>query len=104
MAEGVAAAGSLHVVSSNSGTRFADLGAAGSLVAPGLPAARSRPVPSGGEAAVAAGAGAVALTVDTPYPGSKRGVDDEDWSGIDLELVAQPTTRTPTTVDWQDAT
>ena len=29
MAEGAAAAGCLHVVSSNSGTRFADLGAAG---------------------------------------------------------------------------
>ena len=33
---------------------------------------------------MAAGARAVVLTVDTPYPGRKRGVDDEDWTGIDL--------------------
>jgi 4-hydroxymandelate oxidase len=84
MAEGVAEAGCLHVVSSNSGTRFADLGATGPWwLQAYLPPERDlfRPVV---ETAVAAGARAVALTVDTPYPGSKRGVDDEDWSGIDL--------------------
>jgi 4-hydroxymandelate oxidase len=84
MAAGAHAAGALHVVSSTSGTRFADLGAAGPWwLQAYLPPDRDlfRPVV---EAAVAAGARAVALTVDTPYPGAKRGVDDEDWTGIDL--------------------
>lgn len=102
MAEGVAEAGSLHVVSSNSGTRFADLGAAGPWwLQAYLPPERDlfRPV---AEAAVAAGACAVALTVDTPYPGSKRGVDDEDWSGIDLSWWRS---NYPDADDghWQDA-
>jgi 4-hydroxymandelate oxidase len=84
MAEGAGAAGALHVVSSNAGTRFDELGATGpwwlqAYIPPGRD--RFRPVV---EAAVAAGARAVALTVDTPYPGTKRGVDDEDWSGVDL--------------------
>jgi 4-hydroxymandelate oxidase len=84
IAEGAAAAGALHVVSSNSGTRFDELGATGPWwLQAYLPPDRDlfRPVV---EAAVAAGAGAVVLTVDTPYPGSKRGVDDEDWSSVDL--------------------
>jgi 4-hydroxymandelate oxidase len=84
MAEGAAAAGALHVVSSNSGTRFDVLGATGPWwLQAYLPPEREafRPVV---EAAVAAGVGAVVLTVDTPYPGSKRGVDDEDWAGVDL--------------------
>jgi 4-hydroxymandelate oxidase len=84
MAEGAGAAGSLHVVSSNSGTRFAELGVGGPWwLQTYLPPKRElfRPVV---EAAVAAGVGALALTVDTPYPGTKRGVDDEDWTGIDL--------------------
>ena len=102
MAEGVAEAGSLHVVSSNAGTRFADLGAAGPWwLQAYLPPERDlfRPV---AEAAVAAGARAVALTVDTPYPGSKRGVDDEDWSGVDLSWWR---TNYPEADDghWQDA-
>jgi 4-hydroxymandelate oxidase len=84
MAEGAGEAGSLHVVSSNSGTLFADLGAAGPWwLQAYIPPERDlvRPVV---DAAVAAGARAVAVTVDTPYPGTKRGVDDEDWSGLDL--------------------
>jgi 4-hydroxymandelate oxidase len=84
MAAGASEEGALHVVSSNSGTRFAELGATGPWwLQAYLPPERDlfRPVV---EAAVAAGARAVALTVDTPYPGTKRGVDDQDWSGIDL--------------------
>ncbi len=34
--------------------------------------------------AVAQGARAVVLTADTPFPGTKYGVDDADWTGIDL--------------------
>jgi 4-hydroxymandelate oxidase len=84
MAEGAGAADALHVVSSNAGTRFDELGATGPWwLQAYLPPRRDlvRPVV---EAAVAAGARAVALTVDTPYPGTKRGVDDEDWSSVDL--------------------
>ncbi|HET7066796.1 MAG TPA: alpha-hydroxy acid oxidase [Nocardioides sp.] len=83
MAEGVGA-GTLHVVSSNCGTRFDELGAAGPWwLQAYLPPQRDlfRPVV---DAAVAAGAQAVVLTVDTPYPGTKYGVDEEDWSSIDL--------------------
>jgi len=83
MAEGAGKAGCLHVVSSNAGTRLEDLAATGPWwLQCYLPPERDlfRPVV---EAAVAAGAGAVALTVDTPYPGSKRVVGD-DWTGVDL--------------------
>ena len=37
------------------------------------------------EAAVAAGASAVVLTSDTPFPGTKYAADAEDWTGIDLD-------------------
>lgn len=83
MAEGVGSE-TLHVVSSNCGTRFEDLRAPGPWwLQAYLPPDRElfRPVV---EAAVAAGAQAIVLTVDTPYPGTKYGVDDEDWSSIDL--------------------
>lgn len=83
MAEG-AGPETLHVVSSNSGTRFEDLGADGHWwLQAYLPPDRElfRPV---AERAVAAGARAIVLTVDTPYPGTKRGVDDEDWGSVDL--------------------
>ncbi len=84
MAEGAGAAGALHVVSSNAGTRFDELGAVGPWwLQAYLPSERDRFRPVV-EAAVAAGARAVALTVDTPYPGTKHGVDDEDWSAVDL--------------------
>jgi 4-hydroxymandelate oxidase len=37
------------------------------------------------EGAAAAGASAIALTVDTPFPGSKYATDDEStWTGVDL--------------------
>lgn len=70
-------AGSLVVVSSNAGTSFEQVGAVGAswwlqayltadrdLVAPVL------------ESAAAAGASAVVLTVDTPFPGTKYDIDD----------------------------
>jgi 4-hydroxymandelate oxidase len=83
MAEGVGSE-TLHVVSSNCATRFEDLAAPGPWwLQAYLPPERElfRQV---ARAAVAAGASAVVLTVDTPYPGSKHGVDDEDWASVDL--------------------
>jgi 4-hydroxymandelate oxidase len=83
MAEGVGADG-LHVVSSNCGTRFDELGAPGPWwLQVYLPPDRELFLPVA-EAAVRAGVDALVLTVDTPYPGTKRGVDDEDWSSVDL--------------------
>jgi 4-hydroxymandelate oxidase len=83
MAEGVGAE-TLHVVSSNCGTRFADLAAPGPWwLQAYLPPERELFGPVA-RAAVAAGATAVVLTVDTPYPGTKHGVDDEDWASVDL--------------------
>lgn len=84
MARGAAAAGALHVVSSNAGHRFDDLrqGAPWWLqlyLPPDREAAR--PVV---EAAVAAGASAVVLTADTPVPGTKHRPRETDWDGIDL--------------------
>jgi len=74
----------LHVVSSNCGTRFADLAPPGPWwLQAYLPPQRELFAPVMA-AAVAAGARAVVLTVDTPYPGTKHGVDDEDWESIDL--------------------
>jgi 4-hydroxymandelate oxidase len=84
MARGAEAAGCLHVVSSNSGTPFADLGAApGWWLQAYLPPERDEMLPVL-EAAADAGAAAVVLTVDTPYPGPKYAADDADWTGIDL--------------------
>jgi 4-hydroxymandelate oxidase len=84
MAEGAAAAGALHVVSSNAGTRFDEIGAGGPWwLQAYLPPERDA-FHGVVEAAVAAGARAVVLTVDTPYPGTKRGVDDEDWAAVDV--------------------
>jgi 4-hydroxymandelate oxidase len=83
MAEGAGQAGCLHVVSSNAGTPFKDLPATAPWwLQAYLPPDRDlfRPVV---EAAVAAGAQAVALTVDTPYPGNKRSAG-HDWTGVDL--------------------
>jgi 4-hydroxymandelate oxidase len=83
MARGAAAAGCLHVVSSNAGTRFADLDARGWWLQAYLPPDRDEMLPVL-EAAAAAGASAVVLTADTPYPGPKYAADDADWTGIDL--------------------
>ncbi|MBS42638.1 MAG: alpha-hydroxy-acid oxidizing enzyme [Nocardioides sp.] len=86
MARAALEAGTVLTVSSNAGTPFADIGATGvtwwlqayltadrDLIAPAL------------RAAVAAGARAVVLTVDTPVPGHKYDVHDApfgDLSGV----------------------
>ncbi|QBR91588.1 alpha-hydroxy acid oxidase [Nocardioides euryhalodurans] len=84
MARGAAAAGALHVVSSNAGYPFAaiDVGSPWWVQAY-LPPRRAELVPML-EAAVRAGARAAVLTVDTPVPGDKRVPREEDWRGIDL--------------------
>jgi 4-hydroxymandelate oxidase len=71
------------VVSSNAGTPFAGLGAQGWWLQAYLPPDRDEMLPVL-EAAATAGAVAVVLTVDTPYPGPKYAADDADWTGIDL--------------------
>jgi 4-hydroxymandelate oxidase len=83
MARGAEAAGCLHVVSWNSGTRFSDLEGGHWWLQVYLPPDRNDALPVV-EAAAAAGASAVVLTVDTPYPGPKYAVDEADWTGIDL--------------------
>jgi 4-hydroxymandelate oxidase len=83
MVGGAEAAGCLHVVSSNAGTRFADLEAVRWWLQVYLPPDRDDVLPVL-EAAAAAGAAAAVLTVDTPYPGPKYAADDGDWTGIDL--------------------
>jgi 4-hydroxymandelate oxidase len=81
---GAQAAGSLCCVSSNSGTRFAELGSTSPWwLQAYLPSAREAMLPVL-DLAVAAGAAAIVLTADTPFPGSKYAADSEDWSGIDL--------------------
>ncbi|MDQ6687874.1 MAG: alpha-hydroxy-acid oxidizing protein [Actinomycetota bacterium] len=74
MAGGAAGAGSLMVVSSNAGTPFAQIGETGAAwwVQVYLPQDRSLATPMLGRA-VAAGARAVVLTVDTPVVGTKHG-------------------------------
>jgi 4-hydroxymandelate oxidase len=98
MAAGTAAAGCLHVVSSNAGTAFADLGGGPWWLQAYLPPERDQMLPVI-EEAVARGAQAVVLTVDTPYPGTKYAVDDADWTGIDLSWwranFAEPETPLP---------
>lgn len=89
MARAVAAAGSLMVVSSNAGTRFADIGATGVRwwLQAYLPKDRSLATELLA-AAVDAGAGAVVLTVDTPVVGTKYDGDGPTvWHGLDPELL-----------------
>jgi 4-hydroxymandelate oxidase len=83
MAAGVGAAGTLHVVSSNAGTRFAEIGSGPWWLQAYLPTDREAMVPVL-EAAVAGGASAVVLTADTPFPGTKHAADAADWTGVDL--------------------
>lgn len=87
MARGAAQAGALHVVSSNAGTRFADLDAQGPwwlqvYLPPDRPAVA--PVLA---AAAEAGASALVLTVDTPVPGTKYRPLESDWDGLDLSWL-----------------
>jgi 4-hydroxymandelate oxidase len=72
MARACAAAGSLMVVSSNAGTRFEEIGATGVgwWLQAYLPRDRTLALPLL-QGAVAAGARAVVLTVDTPVVGTK---------------------------------
>lgn len=83
MSAGATAAGCLHVVTSNSGTPFDRLAAGPWWLQAYLPPERGAFLPVL-EAAVGAGARAVVLTVDTPFPGTKYAADDGDWTGIDL--------------------
>jgi 4-hydroxymandelate oxidase len=86
MARGVAAAGSLMVVSSNAGSTFEDIAATGVAwwLQMYVTAERSTSLPLL-ERAVAAGARAVVLTVDTPVVASKY-----DGPGPSVWEVAQP--------------
>jgi len=84
MTAGAQAAGSLCVVSSNSGTRWDELGATAPWwLQAYLPTDRDQ-MRQVLERAVAAGAAAIVLTADTPFPGSKYAADEEDWTGVDL--------------------
>jgi len=83
MAAGAGAAGTLHVVSTNAGTRFAEIGGGPWWLQAYLPPEREAMLPVL-EAAVAAGAAAVVLTADTPFPGTKHAADAADWTGLDL--------------------
>jgi 4-hydroxymandelate oxidase len=84
MVAGAQAAGSLCVVSSNSGTRWSELDATSPWwLQAYLPTERDRMRPVL-EQAVVAGASAIVLTVDTPFPGTKYAAESEDWTGVDL--------------------
>lgn len=84
MLAGVQAAGCLCVVSSNAGTPFEDLGAGAPWwLQAYVPTQRELMLPVL-DRAVAAGAAAIVLTADTPFPGTKYAAEVEDWSGIDL--------------------
>jgi 4-hydroxymandelate oxidase len=83
MSAGASAAGCLYVVSSNSGTLFDRLTAGPWWLQAYLSPEREAFLPVL-EAAVSAGARAVVLTVDTPFPGTKYAADEGDWTGIDL--------------------
>ncbi len=83
MARACAAVGSVMVVSSNAGTRFADIGETGVRwwLQAYLPHDRTLALPLL-RRAMAAGAGAIVLTADTPVVGSK--VTDSGRSVFDL--------------------
>lgn len=85
MARAAATAGVPHVVSSNAGHRFAEIAAAGGpwWLQAYLTADRADCLPML-ESAAAAGARAVVLTVDLPFPGTKHDVGDDDFSDVDL--------------------
>jgi len=77
MARAAASTGTVLVVSSNAGTRFADLAATGASwwLQAYATADRTLVAPAFEEAA-RAGARAIVLTVDTPVPGTKYDIDD----------------------------
>lgn len=84
MARATAAAGGLMVVSSNAGSTFADIAATGVAwwLQVYLPSDRTLALPLL-ERAVAAGARAVVLTVDTPVVGSWEPAGDRVWDVVD---------------------
>lgn len=88
VARASADAGSLLVVSSNAGTPFAEISATGVQwwLQAYLPADRTLAIPML-DRAVAAGAGAVVLTVDTPVVGTKHHVGDVVWDVVDPALL-----------------
>lgn len=88
MARACATAGSLMVVSSNAGTRFAEIGETGVSwwLQAYLPADRTLARPML-ERAVEAGARAVALTVDTPVVASKYTGGASVWGSVDRSSV-----------------
>lgn len=85
MARAAAAFGAPLVVSSNAGFPFAEIGAVAGTwwLQAYLTQDRALCLPML-ERAVAAGAHAIVLTVDAPFPGTKYAVDDDDWSDVDL--------------------
>ncbi len=85
MARAAAASGVPHVVSSNAGHRFAEIDAIGAPWWLQLYVTQDREdCLHVVDAAVAAGARALVLTVDTPFPGTKHDVSDSDFADIDL--------------------
>jgi len=89
MAAAVREAGSVMVVSSNAGTPFADIGATGVRwwLQLYLPQDRKHAVPLL-ERAVAGGAEAVVLTVDTPVVGTKYAAGDRIiWDVVDPDFL-----------------
>jgi 4-hydroxymandelate oxidase len=87
-ARATAEAGGLMVVSSNAGTRFADIADTGVRwwLQLYLPADRELAVPLL-DRAVSSGAGAVVLTVDTPVVATKYVADQPIWASIDRATV-----------------
>lgn len=84
MARGAEQAGALHVVSSNAGHPFAALEATGPWwLQAYLPPRRADLLPVLA-AAAAAGASAVVLTVDTPFPGAREQARPDTWEDVDL--------------------
>ena len=90
MARAAADAGTVVVMSSNAGTPFAEIAATGAdwWLQVYLPADRTLAEPLL-ERAVAAGAGAVVLTVDTPVVGAKYATPGTDvvWDTVDPALL-----------------
>lgn len=83
MARGAAAAGALHVVSSNAGGDLEQIGGCGPWWAQVYLPPRRADALEFLRAVRRAGASAVVLTADTPFPGPKYDVADGDWDGID---------------------
>jgi 4-hydroxymandelate oxidase len=83
MSRGATEAGCLHVVASNAGTPFDQLAEGPWWLQVYLPPERELFCPVL-DAAVAAGARALVLTADTPFPGTKYAAEQGDWTGIDV--------------------